>query len=106
MKKYTVRPTPKFYNDLEIAINNIAKNSAQNARLVNDAVYNVALSLSEMPERFQYAREREVHNRLRNQNLRQAIVKNHRIIFLIQNDTVSILTIQHCRQKTIDREEI
>jgi hypothetical protein len=106
MKKYKVRVSERF-EFLQIKIfQYIYEYSPNNAFVVFKAIADVVSSLEYMPEKYQVAREVSIHEELAGFNLRQAIVKNHRIIFLIQGDIVYVLAVLNCRQNALSPEDI
>ena len=104
MKKYKVHISKRF-EFLQLGIfQYIYEYSPKNAFVVLEAVAEVIDGLEYMPERYQIAREVEEDEELVGLNLRQAIVKNHRVVFLIDDDTVYVAV--SCRQKTLPAEDI
>jgi plasmid stabilization system protein ParE len=59
-----------------------------------DSVFGIIDKLSDFSEIGAVAYESE---KAKDKNIRQLIVKNHRIIYMIENDTVYILTILSAR---------
>ena len=106
MMKYEIRTSVKFEADFDAIVGWICRYSLKNAAMVVDSVNDAVDSLEIMPERCQYAREKEKHDRLAVLNLRQIVVKNHRIIFAIKEDAVYLLAISHCRQNMRSAEDV
>ena len=63
-----------------------------------NSVFESISRLSDFPEIGQVARESEMAD---TKNIRQLIVKNHRIIYMIENKNIYILTILNSRQDLI-----
>jgi plasmid stabilization system protein ParE len=95
MKTFTVHVLPEFLADLEAIFNWIKRDSPQNAIAVVEAVQQTVSGLNIFPERNPVAYEAESCPGL---NIRQALCKNHRIIYHIVKNRVYVLTILNCRQ--------
>jgi plasmid stabilization system protein ParE len=61
------------------------------------------MGLDKMPEAYPKAYESASFGNL---NLRQLICKNHRIIFLVKEDSVYVLAVLNCRQNLISDEAL
>ena len=106
MTTYSLYLTVDFYNDVKSIVNYVKKDSFANAKMLADEIKKSVVSLSEMPKMHQEAREIDKYEMLTGLDLRQIICKNHRIVYLIKDETVFVLGVFSCRQNSMEFTKI
>ncbi|MGA2498760.1 MAG: type II toxin-antitoxin system RelE/ParE family toxin [Tepidisphaeraceae bacterium] len=95
--RYTVVFSPIAREEALDAARYIAKDSMQNALKWYDGLEKLIGSLSQFPRRFGAAREADAFDI----ELRQVVYRSHRIIFTIEEQTVTVLHVRHGAQSSL-----
>ncbi|MDR1026872.1 MAG: type II toxin-antitoxin system RelE/ParE family toxin [Rickettsiales bacterium] len=101
MKSYKLHLSDEFRQNLQAIHDYISKDSPNTAAAVYLEIKTAALALADMPESKQKVPEMQFADDLQNKNFRQAICKNHRIIYKIEGDTVDIVSVRNCRRDAL-----
>lgn len=97
MKQYKIVILPDAEQDLEASYLYIKEDSPKNALSWYQDIYTKIQTLSSLPMRCPLAPE----NNYFEEEIRHLIVKNYRVLFTINNDTVYILHARHGHQQWI-----
>ena len=100
MKEYAIYVVPQFEQDLEQIVSWIEIDSPRNAANFLAAIEKAVGTLEFMPERCPKAPEAESFQ----ENLRQLLCMNHRIVYRVKRDSVEVLTLRSCRQDYMSKE--
>jgi plasmid stabilization system protein ParE len=101
--KYAVLVTPEAQANITAAYEYIAESSPMNAANWLRAVYKKIDGLETFPRRFGQAREQPHFS----EELRQAVVHSHRIIFSIDDAsrTVHVVHVRHTKMRAVGEPE-
>jgi plasmid stabilization system protein ParE len=102
MKKYPIQFRQDFWENMDKIYDFIIKNFGINVlRDFRDSVFKSMSNLADFPEIGAVARESE---HAEHKNLRQLVVKNHRIIYMIEDSKIFVLTILSARQNAAEEK--
>ena len=95
VRAYTVMVTPLAESDLQAIYAYLAADSEAIADLVYTELLKSIASLSRLPERFPFARDR----RLRRALVRAATAVSYRVYYVVEGPTVRVLRVWHTARR-------